>query len=135
MAMRLERGIRWHRENDLEGEKQRLHEKLLREGKLFPELDMARSETDKSVLVVNGSYTEAEKAPGESSSPAMDKSNPEGGRSQLEDDMAERDKSTPVADADTSAGTWPPAADTPHSADDTQQAEEPHNQHRLPHPQ
>ena len=127
--MRLERENQWHRENVLEGEKQRLHE---RQSKSFLELGMARSEADKSVLVVDESYTEGEL------SPATGKSSPEGGRSQPQDDMAERGKSTPVADADTSllaAGRSPPAADTSHSADDIQQAEGHHNRRRLPHPQ
>ena len=127
--MPLERVNRWHRENDLEGEKQCLHE---RQSKSFLELGMARSEADKSVLVVGESYTEGEL------SPATGKSNPEGGRSQPQDDMPARGKSTPVADADTSflaAGRSPPAADTPHSADDIQQAEVHHNQRRLLHPQ
>ena len=127
--MPLERENRWHRENDLEEEKQRLHE---RQSKSFLELGMARSEADKSVHVVDESYTEGEL------SPATGKSNPEGGKSQPQDDMPGRGKSTPVADADTSllaAGRSPPAADTPHSADDTQQAEEPHNRRHLPRPQ
>ena len=109
--------------------KQPFHERLLG-GKSFLELGMARSEVDKSVLVVDGLYTEDNKL-----SPAMDNGPdrwyPEGGTSQLEDDTAEGGKSTPVADTSTPAdGKLSPAADTPHSADDTQQVEELYNRHR-----
>jgi hypothetical protein len=86
-VMRLERENRWHRENDLEGEKQCPHERL-REGKSFLELGMARFQAGKSP-------------------PAMGKSNPEGGRSQLEDDTSSPAADTPHSADDTQQAEEP----------------------------